>query len=221
MRINEYYRPASVPERLKSCNRVQTRNTRRRHRPGDCASRAPVWRRCIVDLSGINELKRIYSDSEGLHIGSMATSVRSSGSERTQILPDACKRRIAGGFASNTKRATIGGKTSRMRRPRPTACLRFLRGSRGTRSGRRKQNAMSRSMICSRASIRPTLNQRAILEFVFVNKPDAYMEFEKIGARKGLAISRINLAVALEFDGGAVKKALWRSARWKARVPRR
>ena len=46
-----------------------------------------------------------------------------------------------------------------------------------------------------------------IVEFILKPRPGSFMDFEKIGRRKALAISRINMAMVLELGGGLIKGA--------------
>lgn len=46
-----------------------------------------------------------------------------------------------------------------------------------------------------------------IVEFILPLKPGVFMDFEKIGRRKALAISRVNMAIVLEFEQDVISSA--------------
>ncbi|MEL7609151.1 MAG: xanthine dehydrogenase family protein subunit M [Bacillota bacterium] len=209
MRINEYYRPASVPDALKilqsgANTKILAGGTdlviaiRERHVTPDA----------LLDLSGIDELKRIYADSDGLHIGSMATFSRIETDPNVlKYCPMLCNAASQVGSPQIRNRATIGGNVANAATAADSLpSLLAMDAEALVASGAEKRYVKVDELLVgiNKTILKP---DELILGFRLQYRPDAYMDFEKIGRRKALAISRINLGVVLEFDGDAVKHA--------------
>ena len=209
LRINDYYRPASVPDALKilqsgANTKILAGGTdlvialRERHVSPDA----------LLDLSGIKELKRIYTDSEGLHIGSMATFSQIEADPNVlKYCPMLSHAASQVGSPQIRNRATIGGNVANAATAADSLpSLLAMDAEALVQDGTSKRYVKVDDLLVgiNKTTLKPG---ELIVEFRLAHRPDVYMDFEKIGRRKALAISRINLGVVLEFDGSAVKKA--------------
>jgi len=151
----------------------------------------------IIDISDIPELKQISTDGNSLHIGSV--------SNFNQIESDKVIRKYCPILAEAASQ--IGGPAIR---------------SRATIGGNIANNAAAGDMIpvlLALDAIAVVINpyqrkvmpvgeivnlglstDELIIEFIIHIHEHPFMKFEKIGRRKALAISRVNLAVVMTFS---------------------
>ena len=162
----------------------------------------------VVDLSKIQALKEISLQADGLHIGAMATFTQL---ERSELIQAHCPMLSCAaskvGSPQVRNSGTIGGNLANAATAADTVpvlmamdALAVIKKAGGCR-------------VVPVTEIPTGLNQTClepdelIVEFILKPQPGSFMDFEKIGRRKALAISRINMAMVLELEGGLIKRA--------------
>ena len=177
----------------------------------------------VVDLTQVAELKEISLQADGLHIGAMATFTDLEGSEVVrQHCPMLSCAASKVGSPQVRSSGTIGGNLANAATAADTVpvlmamdALAVLKRAEGCRVVPVTQIPTGLNQTC----LAP---DELITEFILKPRPGSFMDFEKIGRRKALAISRINMAMVLELEGdlirgaavayGAVGKTAYRAA---------
>ena len=207
---NHYYRPDSVAEVVKTLSQLESVKIlaggtdliielRERKTEPDA----------IVDISDIKELKQISTDGKTLHIGSAASFCSILSNEKIlQYCPPLADAASQLGAPTVLSRATIGGNVANAAAAGDSIpVLLALDAEVKIVSTRGEKTVPVRDIVTgiNKNNLEP---DELITEFIIPIRQDAFMAFEKLGRRKTLAISRINLAVVLEFaKDGAVSYA--------------
>lgn len=207
MRIEAFYRPKTIDDALALLDQISNAkiiaggtdiviaiNERKINPPA------------LVDITGIGELRRIWEERDILHIGATVTFSELQSSELVRrYCPSLCEAASEMGAVQIRNIATIGGNVVNAAAAADGVPPMLSMNA----------SAVVRSVGSVRcvplAEIITGINQNSlatnemISEFQIQDLPNTIKVFEKIGRRKALAISRINLAVCAEMSGQMVK----------------
>lgn len=158
----------------------------------------------IVDLSLIEELKKISLD-DSLHIGSMVTFSELENNKYVKevcpVLADAASRV---GSPQIRNKGTLGGNLANGATAADTVpvlmaldAVAVIRSESGTRYVPVKEIPSGLNTTCLK-------EDELICDFIIPLHNDYFMDFEKVGRRKALAISRINMAIVLKKEGEVI-----------------
>lgn len=207
MKIEAFYRPETIDDALTLLD--QTKDAKIIAGGTDIVialNERKVKPRALIDITGINEMRRIWEENDTLHIGATVTfSELESNVLVRRYCPSLCDAASQMGAVQIRNLATIGGNVANA----ATAAdgvppLLSVNACAVVRSaGNVRCVPLSEIITC--------INQNAlaanemITEFQMKDLPNTIKIFEKIGRRKALAISRINVAVCGEINGRRVK----------------
>lgn len=160
--------------------------------------------RYILDLGGVDSLKKIYNDGNHLIIGSMASFNQIEKEECIlRYLPALAQAAASVGSPQIRTRATIGGNIANAAPAADTVtALLALNTSIELQSMKGVGIVRLNEVILgiNKTSIKP----EEIITKIIVPLPETntYQSFKKIGRRKAMAIARINLALVVTFYPG-------------------
>ena len=160
---------------------------------------------CILDISGIESLGQIYENEGILHIGAAACfSQIQNNALVKKFNPALCSAVAEIGAVQIRNVATIGGNVANAAAAAdstPPLLSVDAQALIASSEGRRTVPVSEIAIGINKNSLR---ENELILEFLLPYKPGYAMIFEKIGRRKALAISRINLAVSAKIQNGLI-----------------
>lgn len=162
----------------------------------------------VVDLSHVPELKGISIQEDGLHIGAMVTFAELERSEEVQRLcPMLACAAAKVGSPQVRNSGTVGGNLANAATAADTVPVLMAVDAMATltRAGGARILPVTQIPIgLNRTSL---TSDELIVEFIIKPQSGFFMDFEKIGRRKALAISRINMAMVLDLDGVTIRRA--------------
>lgn len=206
MRIEAFYRPETIDSALVLLD--QTKDAKIIAGGTDIVialNERKITPQALIDIIGIGEMRRIWEESDTLHIGAAVTFSELESSDLVRrYCPSLCEAASQMGAVQIRNLATIGGNAANA----ATAAdgvppLLSVNACAVVRS-------VGNVRCVPLADIITGINQNAlapnemITEFLIKDLPKTVKVFEKIGRRKALAISRINLAVCAEMNGRMV-----------------
>ncbi len=162
----------------------------------------------IVDLSRIKELQEITCQSDGLHIGAMATFTQIE--QNTLILqhcPMLAKAASMVGAPQVRNSGTVGGNLANAATAADTVPVMMAMDAQAVIMSEGAKHTMPVTQIPTGLNQTCLKPNELIIEFILPLKPGAFMDFEKIGRRKALAISRINMAMVLQMEKDTIAQA--------------
>ena len=207
LRVKEFHRPQTVDQALALLGQDKTAkllaggtdlvialNERAIH-PG-----------ALIDLSGVGELNRVYEEGDVLHIGAGTTFTGLQFSPLVaKYCPALCEAAGQMGAVQVRNRATIGGNVANAATaadgvPALIAmdAVAVIKSPNGARTLPVSEVLTGINQTCLE-------KDELITEFQMKAQPGAAKVFQKIGRRKALAISRINLALCAQMDGKTVR----------------
>ena len=209
MRVNNYFSPATLDEAL-HCMRE----------PGLVKALAggtdlnialherEIRPDAIVDLTHIPELKKIEFSDGVLTVGSMVTFTEAQNSELVnQYCPLLAMAASTVGSPQIRNSGTIGGNLANAATAAdsvPTMMAMDADVVVRNEDGERILKATEIPTGLNKTCLAP---DELIVEFRIKPTTGKFVAFEKIGRRKALAISRINMAMVLDLDGNTIKAA--------------
>jgi len=160
----------------------------------------------LVDITGISELRRIWEERDTLHIGAAVTFSELQSSELVRrYCPSLCEAASEMGAVQIRNLATIGGNVANAAAAAdgvpPMLSMNACAVVRSVNNVR----CVPLAEIITGINQNSLATNEMISEFQIMDLPNTLKVFEKIGRRKALAISRINLAVCAEMSGRMVK----------------
>ena len=206
MRIEAFYRPETIDDALALLD--QTKDAKIIAGGTDIVialNERKINPHALIDITGIGEMRRIWEESDTLHIGAAVTFSELESSDLVRrYCPSLCEAASQMGAVQIRNLATIGGNAANA----VTAAdgvppMLSVNASAVVRSA-------GNTRCVPLAEIITGINQNAlaanemITEFQMKDQPNTVKVFEKIGRRKALAISRINFAVCAEISGRKV-----------------
>jgi CO/xanthine dehydrogenase FAD-binding subunit len=162
----------------------------------------------LVDLSLVEELRGISVKPDGLHIGAMTTFTQIQNSaEVGGICPMLAQAASMVGSPQIRNTGTIGGNLANAATAADTVPVLMAMDAQAVvmRSG--DTRLLPVTEIPTGLNATCLAPDELIVEFVLNPRPGAFMDFEKIGRRKALAISRINMALVMECQDGVIERA--------------
>ena len=160
---------------------------------------------CIVDISGIESLSRIYEEADVLHIGATACFHQIQNSAlAAKYCPALCSAASQIGAAQIRNIATIGGNVANAAAAADSTTPLMVSGALVQIASLYGSRTVTVSDVAVGANQTTLDDNELIVEFLLPLKPGHSMVFEKIGRRKALAIARINLAVSTNMQNGIV-----------------
>lgn len=207
MRIEAFYRPETIDDALVLLD--QTNDAKIIAGGTDIViaiNERKIIPHALVDITGIGEMRSIWEESDTLHIGAAVTFSELESSELVRrYCPSLCEAASQMGAVQIRNLATIGGNIANAATAADGAPpLLSMNACAVVRS-------VGGARCVPLAEVITGINQNAlaanelISEFQVKSLPNTVKVFEKIGRRKALAISRINLAVCAEMSGRTVK----------------
>lgn len=206
MKIKEFYRPESIESALALLGNVQ--NARIIAGGTDLVialNERHIAPDALIDVSGIQKMRRIWEEGNTLHIGAAATFSEIQCSELVKrYCPSLCEAASRMGAVQIRNLATLGGNVANAATAADgippllsmDACA-VVKSSKGSRR-------VPVADVVIGVNKNALADDEMITEFQIADRPGAAKVFEKIGRRKALAISRINLAVCADMDGAVV-----------------
>lgn len=160
---------------------------------------------CLLDISGIESLSRIYENNGVLHIGAAACFTQIHNSALVaKYCPSLSSAASQVGAVQIRNRATIGGNVANAASAADSIpsllsvdALAVITSCNGRRNVPVKE-------IVTGINKNSLQKNELIEEFLIPSKPGYTMVFEKIGRRKALAIARINIAVSAKLQNNRV-----------------
>lgn len=158
---------------------------------------------CIVDISGMDSLRRIEEKDGVLHIGAAArfADIQASGLVNKYCPPLCCAASMVGAVQIRNI-ATIGGNVANAATAADSIPPLLSVGALAIVASCGGKHVVPVDEIITGANRNSLKKNELITEFLLPYKPGYAMVFEKIGRRRALAIARINLAAAVRIDGG-------------------
>ncbi len=161
----------------------------------------------LLDLSQIAELTEIKREGEALHIGSMATF------HSIELHPEVLAHCPILAMAASTvgapqirARATIGGNVANAAAAADSlpALLALDAVAQVASSKDVRQLPLQQLLVgLNQTSL---AREELIVKFVVPLRNNRFMDFEKIGRRRALAISRVNLGLVAEMEKGRIER---------------
>lgn len=208
MLVKNYYKPATLPEALQDMQRPFVKALAGGTDIVIALNERETVPDGLVDLSGIAELKQITLRGDELHIGSMATF--------TQIATNASVRRVcpmlaeaAASVGSPQVRnvGTIGGNLANAATAADTVPALMAADAKAIVRSASGERVLSVTEIPTGLNATCLTQDELICEFIVPLHENCFMDFEKVGRRKALAIARINMGILLEMHGGTIERA--------------
>lgn len=213
MPILEYARPATMSEALGlaseygQAGKLYAGGTdlmvQLRERAGRLAQTT-----CLIDLGGVGELAGIAEENGAVHVGAMTTHAALAASPvLREHAPFLAASASTVGAAQIRNKGTVGGNVANGSPAADTlsalvaldarACIESLRGAR---------QVLLKDLYQGAGEIDLALDE-VITRFEFASLRGWGTAFHKLGRRKALAISRMNMAAALLVEDGVIVQA--------------
>lgn len=162
----------------------------------------------LVDLSGIGELKNIALRDGELHIGSMATfSQISADPSVNEACPMLAMAAASVGSPQVRNVATIGGNLANAATAADTVPALMAADAKAVVRSANGVRILNVTEIPTGLNKNCLAQDELICEFIVPLHANCFMDFEKVGRRKALAIARINMGIVLDITDGTIEKA--------------
>lgn len=202
MRATEFYRPKTVEDALALL--AKTKNPKLLAGGTDliiALNQRQVNPNALVDISGIKELCNIYEEKDVLHIGAGATFTQMQYSPLVaKYCPALCHAASQMGAVQVRNIATIGGNVANAATAADALPPLFAMEAKALIKSPKGQRILPVANVVTGINQTCLAQDEIISEFLIEAKPGAAKVFEKIGRRKALAISRINLCICAKIS---------------------
>jgi len=157
----------------------------------------------LLDISRLNELKGIELNDQGLCVGAGVTLSEIYSSEIIELNALALKK-CAFNFAGKQIRniATIGGNVANLSPCGDTIPALVVHGAKALVADKNGVQLVSMEEIATNAYMSSLSSKQIIVKFILTPYQNGFADFQKIGRRRELAISRISMAVFAKKDKG-------------------
>lgn len=160
----------------------------------------------LVDLSGVEELGRIYEEGNILHIGPGATFTDVQYSPLVKkYCPALCEAAAQMGAVQIRNLATLGGNVANAATAADGVPPLLAMDAVAVVKSPTGERRLPVAEVLTGINQTSLAQNEVITEFLVQAQPGAAKVFQKIGRRKALAISRINLALCAQVDGKTVR----------------
>lgn len=155
----------------------------------------------LLDIRSLDELKGIELSDQGLCVGAGVTLSEIYASDILEKNALALKK-TASVFASRQIRniATIGGNIAHSSPCGDTIPALVVHGAKALVADKKGTKLVSMEEIATSAYISSLSNKQIIVKFILNPYQDGFADFQKIGRRRELAISRISMALFAKKD---------------------
>lgn len=162
----------------------------------------------IVDLSRVKKLKEISLKADGLHIGAMSTFTQVEHDALVQqYCPMLAKAASMVGSPQVRNSGTVGGNLANAATAADSVPVMMAMDAQVVVMSEAASRVLPATQIPTGLNKTCLQPNELIVEFILPLKPGVFMDFEKIGRRKALAISRVNMAMVLEFEQDVISSA--------------
>lgn len=209
MLVNNYYSPTSLADALAQMNsdgdvRALAGGTdlnillhERKIRPD-----------AVVDLTRVPELKKIYCADGLLHIGSACTFTEVANSELVkENCPMLACAAIQVGSTQVRNSGTVGGNLANAATAADTVPAFMAMDAKVLVKSVDGERIIPVTEVPTGLNTTCLAKNELIVEFLVAPTTGKFADFEKVGRRKALAISRINMGMVLDLDGKTIKSA--------------
>lgn len=209
MRVENYYRPATLDEAVS----LMSKEASPKALAGgtdliiaiEDGSAKPS---AIIDLSDIKEMKGIRIDGDKMHIGAMTTFTEVSTNDLVKKhFPLLARAASLVGSPQVRNSGTVGGNLANAATAADTVPCFMALDAVAVVASKDGSKEIAVTEIPTGLNSTCLKDNELIVEFIVPLCDDAFTDFEKIGRRKALAISRINMAMVLTMDGSTIKTA--------------
>lgn len=210
MRIEAFYRPETIDNALDLLNHIPDAKIIAGGTDLVIAmNERKITPPALIDVTGIAEMGRIWEDGDTLHIGAAVTfsKLQSSALVR-RYCPSLCEAASEMGAVQIRNLATIGGNVANAAVAADGVPPLLSMNARVLVKSVDDTRCVSLTEIIAGINQNALASNEMIVEFQIQDMPNTIKVFEKIGRRKALAISRINLAVCAELSGRLVKRII-------------
>jgi len=155
----------------------------------------------LLDISRLNELKGIELNDQGLCVGAGVTLSEIYSSETLELNALALKK-CAYNFAGKQIRniATIGGNVAHSSPCGDTVPALVVHGANALVADKKGTRLVSMEKMATNAYMSSLTPQQIIIKFILTPYQNGFADYQKIGRRRELAISRISMAVFAKKD---------------------
>lgn len=208
MHIQDYYRPTSLPEALGYLRAPRVKALAGGTDLVIALRERTLEADAVVDLSRLDELKGISQQPDGLHIGAMTTfAALEKSPEVRRVCPMLSQAASMVGSPQVRNSGTIGGNLANAATAADTVPVLMAMDALAVVKKAGGERVLLVADIPTGLGTTCLEPGELITSFILRPQPDSFMDFEKIGRRKALAIARINMAMCLRLDGAFIKEA--------------
>lgn len=207
MKVKEFYRPKTVEDALSMLDKKEAARVIAGGTDLIIAIRERfALPNALVDVSGITELQGIREEGDALLIGAGTTFSELLHSDLVKTYCNSLHEAASVmGAVQVRNRATIGGNVATSTTTADSVPpLLSLNATALVRSPRGSRNVSVADIVVG-AGKNSLAADELITTFRIEKRPGAVSLFEKVGRRKALAVSTINLAVCAQLDAGNIK----------------
>ncbi len=208
MRVEYYNKPATLAAALQEMRQDNMKALAGGTDIVIALNEKAIHPRGLIDLSGIAELKEISLVGDELHIGSMATF---SQIETNAMIQTVCPMLAAAAASVGSTQirsiATIGGNLANAATAADTVPALMALDSMVVIRNADKERTLRVTDVPTGLNKTCLAPDELICKFIVPVQKNCFMDFEKIGRRKALAIARINMGMVLSIHGGIIEKA--------------
>ena len=159
----------------------------------------------VVDISDLAELKGIYVEGDTVHVGAMTNHTEANTSEilntHAKVLAMACG---TVGAPQIRNRGTIGGAIGNASPASDPVPALIALGAEAVVMGPNGKRIIPMSEMITRPGKTVLAEGEIIVEVFFKSAADSKSTFVKLGRRKALSISRMNVSVVAHQDANGV-----------------
>ncbi len=207
MNVKEFHRPATIKEAVELLS--STHNAKLIAGGTDLVialKERVIAPDALIDLSKIEEMHSIRLENETLYIGALTTfsDLRESEIIRSHC-PAFCEMASQMGARQIQNLATLGGNVANASNAADGIPLLLSLNAVATVRGAGGERSVPVEQLVVGMNQTSLASDELITEFQMQIPPNAQIVFEKIGRRKALAISRINLAVCMVLSEGTIR----------------
>lgn len=160
----------------------------------------------VIDITGIAQLRRIYEADGILHIGSAATFSDVQFSPLVKhYCPSLCEAAAQMGATQVRNLATVGGNVANAATAADSLPPLLSMDGLAVVASAGHTRTLPVAAVVTGVNQNSLAGDELIVEFLLPEQPGTAKVFEKVGRRKALAISRINLGLCVKMDGKTVQ----------------
>ncbi len=208
MQVKNYYKPRSLSEALQDMQRPSVKALAGGTDIVIALNEQETVPDGLVDLSGVKELRGIALREDGLHICSMETFTQISSNDFVKkVCPMLAAAASSIGSPQVRNTGTIGGNLANAATAADTVPALMAADAKAVVCSAGGKRILNVTDIPTGLNTNCLAQDELICEFIIPLHENCFMDFEKVGRRKALAIARINMGIILDMHDGVIKKA--------------